>query len=225
MRAPFVATHKAEKPKEPQEQQEQEGVVVVVTVSEEPLSAVKEQALKKTRRNRIIWLSVELFLLLALLALLVLHSFRLNRNKSDNTYAVWSSSWVMILLSIVLVIVAFAVFITFYYYKTTLTWIRDPATTDGAVLNPRSREVNKVRWSVFRSGAQQSGEQGHELQQRPWVSRQGRNSRAWRQMRAQQHRRQMMRDSSLSSTMTASSFSRGGGGPRRPPPAWRRQGP
>ncbi|KAJ1965896.1 hypothetical protein GGI12_000468 [Dipsacomyces acuminosporus] len=217
----------------------EQAAVSVVTVSEQsladeaPLSATKEQVLKKTQLKRNIWVSVEVFLLLALVALLVLHSFRLDKNKSDNAYAVWSSSWVMVLLSILLVIVALATFITFYYFRTALAWIRDPSTTDEAVLSPTLRELNKVQWGVIRSKLsspqrhrqEQQEQRRHRQQVPPWISQQGRNSKAWRQTRAQQYRqRQGMHQSSLSSSLTASSIPQRGSGkepkePKRPSPA------
>ncbi|KAJ2793487.1 hypothetical protein H4S07_007033, partial [Coemansia furcata] len=61
-----------------------------VTFSE-IVSVAKERALKRHRRRRVAWLSVELFFLVALVALLVLHSFRLSKDTGDNTYARWSS--------------------------------------------------------------------------------------------------------------------------------------
>ncbi|KAJ1952247.1 hypothetical protein EC988_003657 [Linderina pennispora] len=142
------------------------------------LSPVKEQALKQTRRNRLRWLAFELFILLALIALLVLHSFRLT-SAPNTTYKVWSKSWVMIMLSVFFVVVAFSVFVTVYYYKVTLDWIRSPETTDQDAMDPRRRrEKNKIKWSVFMASAQREREE-RELRrvrelQRPWISSRGR---------------------------------------------------
>ncbi|KAI9501910.1 hypothetical protein GGI25_000212 [Coemansia spiralis] len=196
-------------------------------------SAVKMAALKKVRRNRILWLSIELVLFIILLALLIFHSFRLRNHMNSNTYVQWSSSWVMILLSVLLVIVALTIVITFYYYRTTLAWIADPATTDQNVLNPRGQsDVKRVGLRFFRESNRNTRRTAthpatnhtnsahvprnlhHEVQhdpalmQQPWLSGESRNSRAWRQMRAEQ------RSSSLSSPVTSPTSS---GSQRRDP--------
>ncbi|KAJ1829482.1 hypothetical protein LPJ56_000342 [Coemansia sp. RSA 2599] len=129
------------------------------------LSPAKARVLKKTRRHRLVWISVELLVCVVLLALLVLHSFRLNKNKGDNTYAQWSSSWVMVLLSVLLVIFGFAVFITFYYYRTVLIWIKDPATSDEEVEDPQKRHAHGVGWRFLRPRGQRSGSQQEPRQQ------------------------------------------------------------
>ncbi|KAJ2002299.1 hypothetical protein H4R26_003678 [Coemansia thaxteri] len=197
----------------------------------EYVSPTKKRTLKCVRRRCVAWLAVELFFLVTLLALLVLHSFRLSRNTHDNTYARWSSSWVMILLSVLLVVVAMAVFVTYYYFRTMLAWIRDPETTDAALLSPRSRDAHRVGWQFLRPrrppGSQQTmpsvpaATQGNPRQynnrQAPWASLQGgRNSRAWRQLRAQQRRRHHTDSSSI--TISASSLPSRDRVPRRPPP-------
>ncbi|KAJ2866439.1 hypothetical protein GGH94_001558 [Coemansia aciculifera] len=203
-----------------------------VTFSE-IVSVVKERALKRQRRRRAAWLSVELFFLVALLALLVLHSFRLSKDTGDNTYARWSSSWVMILLSVLLVVVAMAVFVTYYYYRTVLAWIKRPETTDADLQRTQSQDVHRVGWRFLRPQPSTSRSVGlspyqqratrnqhlAECHQAPWVSPRGRNSRAWRQMRAHQRQRRQVTDpSSLSSTsITASSYSHHNRTPQRPP--------
>ncbi|KAJ2891197.1 hypothetical protein IWW38_003728 [Coemansia aciculifera] len=203
--------------------------VLQVTFSE-VVSTAKERALKRQVRRRAVWLSVELLFFVALLALLVLHSFRLSNNKGDNKYTQWSSSWVMILLSVLLVLVALSVFVTYYYYRTVLTWIRRPETTDADLQGARGRGAHRVGWKFLRP--QHSARPAVEptprrhlatsySRQAPWVSPHGRNSRARRQMRAHQQRRQSRRaarSSSLSSTsITASSYSHHARAPRRPP--------
>ncbi|KAJ2251638.1 hypothetical protein GGI13_003733 [Coemansia sp. RSA 455] len=200
-----------------------------VTFSE-IVSVVKEQALKRQRRRRAAWLSVELFFLVALLALLVLHSFRLSRDTGDNTYARWSSSWVMILLSVLLVVVAMAVFVTYYYYRTVLAWIRRPETTDADLQRTQSQDAHRVGWRLLRPRPspqsvglspyrQRTARNPRQSElQAPWVSPHGRNSRAWRQMRTHQRQRRQAADpSSLSSTsITASSYSHHNRNPRHP---------
>ncbi|KAJ2747223.1 hypothetical protein GGI20_000744, partial [Coemansia sp. BCRC 34301] len=183
-----------------------------VTFSE-VVSAAKERAFKRQRIRRAAWLSTELFFLVALLALLVLHSFRLSKNTGDNKYAQWSSSWVMILLSVLLVVVAIAVFVTYYYYRTVLAWIRHPATTDADLQGTRAQDAHKVGWRCLRPqhSSRPAGQSPYrlsatsDLRQAPWVSPRGRNSRAWRQTRAhqRQHRR---RQATGTSSVSSSSF-------------------
>ncbi|KAJ1873370.1 hypothetical protein LPJ55_002321 [Coemansia sp. RSA 990] len=183
------------------------------------LSTVKEQALRRMLRRRLVWIAIELVLLLVLLALLILHSFRL-RNKDDNTYARWTSSWVMILLSVLLVIVALALFVTFYHFRTRLTWIRDPETSDSAVLHPQAHEEAGTGWSRLRrfcGGSKSSGRvQERRQMQQPWLSAEGRNSRAWREMRARQRESSASTPSSPSISPRQMYFSNA---PRRPPRA------
>ncbi|KAJ2851366.1 hypothetical protein IWW36_001133 [Coemansia brasiliensis] len=185
------------------------------------LSTVKEQALRRMLRRRLIWITIEVVLLLALLALLILHSFRL-RNKNDNAYARWTSSWVMILLSVLLVVMALAVFVTFYHFRTRLTWIRDPGTSDSAVLHPQAHGETESGWARLKrlcggSRGNESRVQVHQPAQQPWLSAEGRNSRAWREMQARQ------RESSLSSPSSPSISPRqmhfASSTPRRPPRA------
>ncbi|KAJ2664744.1 hypothetical protein IWW48_000692 [Coemansia sp. RSA 1200] len=153
-----------------------------------------------------------------------------------------------------MVVIGLAVVITFYYFRTALSWVLDVKTTDQDLVNPSSRN------GVQRSGLkflqtdnvhhhqQQQQQQPHArymdvghgsnntgtralprnllygvrhdpaLMQRPWMSVQGRNSRAWRQMRACQ------RSSSISSSATSptDSDSCGQQSPRRPPRAARK---
>ncbi|KAJ2322679.1 hypothetical protein GGI00_005856 [Coemansia sp. RSA 2681] len=196
-----------------------------VTFSE-VVSTTKERALKRQRKRRAAWLLVELFFLVALLALLVLHSFRLSKNTGDNKYAQWSSSWVMILLSVLLVVVAMAVFVTYYYYRTVLAWIKRPETTDADLQGTRGQDAHRVGWGLLRlqhsPGPAGRSPYRHSAagssRQAPWVSPRGRNSRAWRLMRARQHQRhQAAGTSSVSSTsVTASSYSHHSRVPRRP---------
>ncbi|KAJ2454583.1 hypothetical protein EV183_001454 [Coemansia sp. RSA 2336] len=181
------------------------------------LSTVKEQALRRMLRRRLVWIAIELALLLVLLALLILHSFRL-RNKDDNTYARWTSSWVMILLSVLLVIVALMLFVTFYHFRTRITWIKDPQTSDSAVLHPQAHEEAETGWTRLRrlcgGGQDSSRAQEQRQMQQPWLSVEGRNSRAWREMQARQ--RESSASSPSSSSISPVYFSNA---PRRPPQA------
>ncbi|KAJ2797293.1 hypothetical protein H4R20_005235, partial [Coemansia guatemalensis] len=165
-----------------------------VVFSAELTSPVKLRALRRVQRRRIVWVASELVLLAVLLALLIFYSLRLSKKKG-NKYAKWSSSWVMILLSVLSVIVAQALFATFYYYRMRLAWIKDPETTDDAVLNPQAHDAGGVGWRVlcFRRQnqsrrQQQQLQQEHQPPQPPWLRIHGRNSRAWREMRARQQR-------------------------------------
>ncbi|KAJ1668476.1 hypothetical protein IW140_000308 [Coemansia sp. RSA 1813] len=223
------------------------------------LSPVKENALKRMQTRRVIWIGVEIVFFIVLLALLILHSFRLRNKANDNTYARWSSSWVMILLSVLMVVIALAVVITFYYFRTALSWILDSKTTDQDILNPSSRNgVRRVGIKFFRTNNEQQWQSPpppptrysdtgcgpnngdtrmmprnllygvqHDpaLMRRPWLSVEGRNSRAWRQMRARE--RSSSLSSSTTSPVSSDSYRRD---PRRPPRAarkWqsRRSGP
>ncbi|KAJ2843698.1 hypothetical protein J3B02_005186 [Coemansia erecta] len=65
----------------------------------------------------------------------------------------------MVLLSVLLVVFGFAVFITLYYYRTVLTWIKDPATSDEEVADPRKRHAHGVGWRFLRLRGQGSGVQ------------------------------------------------------------------
>ncbi|KAJ2550009.1 hypothetical protein EV175_004225 [Coemansia sp. RSA 1933] len=225
------------------------------------LSPVKATALKKMRTRRLLWIGVEVVFFVVLLALLIFHSFRLRNKAGDNTYATWSSSWVMILLSVLLVVIALAVIITFYYFRTALSWVLDPTTSDQDVLNPSSRNgVSRVGMKFFRTN---NGQHEHEneqqkwrsptsrrrhvvgtgggssnngttrmmprnlmygvqhdpaLMRRPWLSVEGRNSRAWRHMRARQ-RSSSLSSSSVTSPVSSDSYRRD---PRRPPAAARK---
>ncbi|KAJ2138625.1 hypothetical protein IW136_003066 [Coemansia sp. RSA 678] len=189
-----------------------------ITVNADLLSAAKARALRQALRNRLIWAAVELVLLLILLALLVFHSFRLH-HKRDNTYSQWSSSWVMILLSVLLVVVALAMFVTFYHFRTRLAWIRDPQTTDLAAGNPQGYRQGGSSLRAFRFLRRDRTTTLPPVQRQPWLNAASRNSRAWREMNARQ------RESSLSSIGAPgplhSHFSEYS--PRRPPPASRRQ--
>ncbi|KAJ1728649.1 hypothetical protein LPJ72_005371 [Coemansia sp. Benny D160-2] len=173
----------------------------------------------------------------------------------------------MILLSVLMVVIGLAVVITFYYFRTALSWVLDVKTTDQDLVNPNSRNgVRRSGLSFLQTDnvhyQQQHQQQQHQqqkhpqhqqqpharcmdaghgpnndgarilprnllygvqhdpaLMQRPWMSVQGRNSRAWRQMRARQ------RSSSLSSSATSPTDSDSCGqqqSPRRPPRAARK---
>ncbi|KAJ1836891.1 hypothetical protein LPJ57_011603, partial [Coemansia sp. RSA 486] len=67
----------------------------------------------------------------------------------------------MVLLSVLLVIFGFAVFITFYYYRTVLAWIKDPATSDEDVVDPQKRHAHGVGWRLLRLRGQ--GSRGQQL--------------------------------------------------------------
>ncbi|KAJ1782306.1 hypothetical protein LPJ59_006842 [Coemansia sp. RSA 2399] len=216
------------------------------------LSPVKENALKRIRKRRLIWISVEVVFFIVLVALLIFHSFRLRNKKDDNTYAQWSSSWVMILLSVLLVVIALAVLVTFYYFRTALSWVLDPTTSDREVMNPNNRDgVRRVgtKFLQTNSGQQQQSstryagtgrgpdngdtrmmprnllygvQRDPALMRRPWLSVEGRNSRAWRHMRARQRNSSL--SSSTASPTSSDSYRRD---PRRPPRAarkWRSRG-
>ncbi|KAJ2577084.1 hypothetical protein GGH19_001637, partial [Coemansia sp. RSA 1807] len=166
-----------------------------ITFNADLLSAAKARALRQALRNRLIWAAVELVLLLILLALLVFHSFRLHHRR-DNTYSQWSSSWVMILLSVLLVVVALSMFVTFYHFRTRLAWIRDPQTTDLAAGNPQGYRQGGSSLTVFqflRRDRTTTTTTLPPVQRQPWLNAASRNSRAWREMNARQ------RESSLSS--------------------------
>ncbi|KAJ2604340.1 hypothetical protein EV177_006438 [Coemansia sp. RSA 1804] len=156
-----------------------------------------------------------------------------------------------------MVVIGLAVVITFYYFRTALSWVLDVKTTDQDLVNPNSRngvrrsglrflQTDNVRYQQQQQQQQQQPharymDAGHGpnndgarilprnllygvqhdpvLMQRPWMSVQGRNSRAWRQMRARQ------RSSSLSSSATSPTDSDSCGqqqSPRRPPRAARK---
>lgn len=138
-----------------------------VTFTEVPISPVKQQALRRYRLQRNIWLTMEIFFLAALLALLVVHSFRLSVDTGDNSYTQWTSSWVMILLSVLLVVVSITVFVTYYYFRTLLAWVRSPNTTDEHLLNPQTRASgHKITWrDMFKSN---NGSSSHRASRRRW---------------------------------------------------------
>ncbi|KAJ2162888.1 hypothetical protein GGF46_000271 [Coemansia sp. RSA 552] len=160
-----------------------------MTFSAELLSPAKTRALRQARRRRVVWISVELTLLLALLALLIVHSFRLH-HKNDNAYARWSSSWVMILLSVLFVVVALALLVTFYHFRGRLAWMRDPDTTDDEVLNPQSREGSGVLQRLFGVHGQWQATAPQQMPPPPpWLRPGATNSRAWREMHAREHGR------------------------------------
>ncbi|KAJ2724908.1 hypothetical protein GGI07_001657 [Coemansia sp. Benny D115] len=205
------------------------------------LSATKVQALQHVRRRRMLWISGELLVCLVMLALLVLHSFRLSNDRDDNTYARWSSSWVMVLLSVLLVVFGFALFVTFYYFRTVLAWIRDPATSDQDVVYQRSRYARGIGWrllgtarsqqppapqsvlplspgyapgvGVRRHGAAVYQQARQSDVQRAWLPARSKGPRVWRQARAPAQ--QPHAQSSMSSVDSDAP-------PRRPPPAGRR---
>ncbi|KAJ2767738.1 hypothetical protein IWQ57_003829, partial [Coemansia nantahalensis] len=102
-----------------------------VVFSAETLSPVKRKALRRMARKRAVLLASELALFVALLALLVVASLRLKR-KGDNRYAQWSSSWLLILLSVLMVLVGMAMFVTVYFFRERRIWIADPAIADEA---------------------------------------------------------------------------------------------
>ncbi|KAJ2611405.1 hypothetical protein H4S08_003179 [Coemansia sp. RSA 1365] len=178
-----------------------------VVFSTELTSPVKLRALRRVQRKRIVWIATELAFLAVLLALLIFYSLRL-RKKNENRYAKWSSSWVMILLSVLSVIVAHALFATYYYYRMRLAWIKDPDTSDDAVLNPQAHDAGGFGWRVLCFRRNQSRrqhrkwKQEHQPPQPPWLRTQGRNSRAWREMRARQ------REPSLTGPIAAGSGAR-----------------
>ncbi|KAJ1840273.1 hypothetical protein LPJ70_004721 [Coemansia sp. RSA 2708] len=196
-----------------------------VTFDAGMLSAAKAQVLKQTLRNRLLWIAAELLLLVALLTLLIVHSFRLHHHD-HNTYRRWSSSWVLILLSVLLVIIALAMFVTFYHFRARLAWIKSPETTDGAVKDSQAHNVQGSGMRAFRFlRRNRTIEPIGPLpgQQRPWLNSASRNSRAWREMRARE------RDSSLSSPSSTRARSpqllthANKSAPRRPPPAGKRR--
>ncbi|KAJ2079528.1 hypothetical protein H4R24_003728 [Coemansia sp. RSA 988] len=154
-----------------------------VVFSAELTSPVKLEAIRRVQRKRLVWVASELVLLAVLLALLIFYSLRLSK-KDGNRYAKWSSSWAMILLSVLSVIVAQALFATFYYYRMRLAWIKDPETTDDAVLNPQAHDAGGFGWRALCFRRQNQSQQQH--QPPPWLQTHGRNSRAWREMRARQ---------------------------------------
>ncbi|KAJ1901753.1 hypothetical protein LPJ66_000535 [Kickxella alabastrina] len=57
----------------------------------------------------------------------------------------------MVLLSILLVVSGFAIFITVYYYRTVIVWVNDPRTTDEEAQNPRARNAHKFSWTFLKS--------------------------------------------------------------------------
>ncbi|KAJ2819992.1 hypothetical protein IWW50_005241, partial [Coemansia erecta] len=201
--------------------------VTQVTFDAELLSAAKTRVLRQTLRNRLVWTGAELVLLLVLLALLIVHSFRLH-HKGHNTYARWSSSWVMILLSVLVVLAALVLFVTFYHFRTRLSWIRDPRTTDDALANPQAHPLGNSRQGAFRI-LRRDRASGFNLppaqqrQQQPWLNTAGRNSRAWREMRARQRESSPSSPSSIGTPSLRQLNFAGEAPPRRPPPSGRRR--
>ncbi|PIA13422.1 hypothetical protein COEREDRAFT_83530 [Coemansia reversa NRRL 1564] len=173
-----------------------------IVFSTELRSSVKLRALRRVQRKRVVWISTELVFLAVLLALLIFYSLRLSK-KNGNRYAKWSSSWVIILLSVLSVVVAYALFATYYYYGMRLEWIKDPETSDDVVLNPQAHDAGGFGWRVIcfrrQNQSRRQRRQWKQKHQPPWLQTQGRNSRAWREMRARQ------RDASLTGPVAAGS--------------------
>ncbi|KAJ1736162.1 hypothetical protein LPJ61_000121 [Coemansia biformis] len=161
------------------------------------LSQAKQQALRRMARKRALLIAGEVAVFVALLALLLVYSLRLKR-RDDNRYAQWSSSWVLIMLSVLLVVVGLAVLVTFYFFRERRLWIEDAATADEAVLGRQGRGSEIRRWSFFRycRPARERERPQEELQQ-PWLQPHSRNSRAWRKLQAHQR---ALNDSSRSSS-------------------------
>ncbi|KAJ2701499.1 hypothetical protein H4R19_005409 [Coemansia spiralis] len=167
-----------------------------VVFSGETLSATKRKALRRVARRRAVLLAGELALFAVLLALLIMFSFRLT-HKSDNRYARWSSSWVLILLSVFMVLVGLAVFVTGYFFRERRRWIVDPATTDNAVVDGLDRDSGIRRWGLFRYCGPGRRQPMQPQREEPWLQPQARNSRAWRAMQARQR---ALSDSSANSS-------------------------
>ncbi|KAJ2785797.1 hypothetical protein H4R18_000343 [Coemansia javaensis] len=184
-----------------------------VVFSSAALTPTKRQALRQMQRKRTLCIVGELAVFAVLLALLVVYSFRLRRKNTQ--YARWSSSWVMILLSVLLVIVGLAVFVTFYYYRARRDWILDPTTDDVLVRSAAGRDGGMMRWGFLRiAGRQRRRHHQHQHQhqpqhsqqqhqQQPWLQAHGRNSRAWREMQARQSPRLSSSSSEAPQTWTA----------------------